>query len=250
MHLEEFAEGGSLLHRLDPRVKFITLMPFILLVAVLKGIELPLAGLMVSLVLVSIARLPLKKLMNRLLVVNTFVLLLWFFIPFSYPGRQLLSIGPLSLSQEGLLYVLSITIKTNAIVLATIAVLGTSEIFYLAHALLHLRIPEKLVYLFFFFYRYISVLHEEYTRLRRAMAIRCFHPKSNMHTYRSYAYLVGMLLVRSYERSQRIYQAMLCRGFQGRFPLVRHFRMTGKDILFLAVMISITIAMAIIARWL
>ncbi|NOY65084.1 MAG: cobalt ECF transporter T component CbiQ [Nitrospirae bacterium] len=247
MHLEEFAEGDSLLHRIDPRVKFITLMPFILLVAVLKGIELPLIGLIVSLVLVIIARLPLKKLINRLLVVNTFVLLLWLFIPFSYPGREIFSIGPLGLSQEGLLYVLSITIKTNAIVLATIAVLGTSEIFSLAHALLHLKMPEKLVYLFFFFYRYISVLHEEYTRLKRAMAIRCFHPETNMHTYRSFAYLVGMLLVRSYERSQRIYQAMLCRGFQGRFPLVRHFRLTGRDILFLTVMISITIAMAVIA---
>lgn len=245
MHLEEFAEGDSLLHRLDPRVKFITLMPFILLVAILKGIELPLIGLMVSLFLVIIARLPLNKLMNRLLVVNTFVLLLWLFIPFSYPGREIISIGPLSLSHEGLVYVLSITIKTNAIVLATIAILGTSEIFSLAHALLHLKMPEKLVYLFFFFYRYISVLHEEYTRLKRAMAIRCFHPKTNMHTYRSVAYLVGMLLVKSYERSQRIYQAMLCRGFQGRFPLVRHFRLTGMDILFLTVMTSITITMAI-----
>jgi cobalt/nickel transport system permease protein len=247
MHLEEFAEGDSLLHRLDPRVKFLTLMPFILLIAVVKGTMLPLFGLMVSLVLVTIARLPLKKLKNRLLVVNTFVLLLWFFIPFNYPGRQILSIGPLSLSQDGLIYVLSITIKTNAIVLATIAVLGTSEVFSLAHALLHLKIPEKLVYLFFFFYRYISVLHEEYTRLKRAMAIRCFHPKTNMHTYRSFAYLVGMLLVRSYERSQRIYQAMLCRGFQGKFPLVRHFRLTGRDVIFCTLMTSITLAMVILA---
>ncbi len=246
MHLEEFAEGASLLHRLDPRVKFITLMAFILLTAVVKGLGLPLYALAVSTVLVAVARLPLRKLVNRLAVVNIFVLLLWIFIPFSYPGKELFSLGPLTVSQEGLLYVLSITMKTNAIVLATIAILGTSEIFSLAHALVHLRMPEKLVHLFFFFYRYISVLHEEYIKLKRAMTVRCFTPGTNMHTYRSFAYLVGMLLVRSYERSQRIYQAMLCRGFDGRFPLIRHFALTGKDIIFCILMVSLTVSMAML----
>ncbi len=246
MHLEEFAEGTSLLHRMDPRAKILTLVPLVVVTALSRGLEAPLLSLAVSFLLTLIARLSFRGLLSRLLVVNTFVLLLWVFLPFSYHGREVFSIGPFTITREGLIYTLSITVKTNAIVLSTIAMLGTSEIFSIAHALLHLRAPQKLIYLFFFFYRYISVLHEEYTRLRRAMTVRCFSAGTGLHTYRSIAYLVGMLLVRSYERSQRIYQAMLCRGFDGTFPVVRHFRFTPRDGMFSLIMLLLTVAIMVI----
>ena len=248
MHLEEFAEGDSFFHRLDPRVKFITTIPYIFVIAVMKGINGPLSALIISLFMIAVSRISLKKLMGRLMVVNVFILFLWVFLPFSFPGEAVFSIGSLRATHEGLLYVLSITLKANAIVLATIALLGTSEVFSLAHALVHLKLPDKLIYLFFFFYRYISVLHEEYTRLRHAMLIRCFRPKTNMHTYRTYAYLVGMLIVKSYDRSQKIYNAMLCRGYTGRFPIISHFTLKRTDLSFGFLMGLITIILAIIAR--
>ncbi len=243
MHLEEFAEGGSFFHRLDPRVKLLTFIPYVMVIAVSQGIEIPAVGLALSSVMAVIAELKGKKLLNRLVVVNAFVLMLWLFIPFSYPGIEFFSMGPLSVSREGFLYTLSITMKTNAIVLATIAILGTSEVFSLAHAFVHLKAPSKLVHLFFFFYRYISVLHEEYTRLKRAMIMRSFRPGTNLHTYKSYAYLVGMLIVSSYERAQRIYNAMLCRGFTGRFPVIDHFSLRKSDIMFGLLMSVATLVM-------
>ena len=248
MHLEEFAEGDSFFHRLDPRVKFITTIPYIFVIAVMKGINGPLSALIISLFMIAVSRISLKKLMGRLMVVNVFILALWVFLPFSVPGEAVFSIGSLRATHEGFLYVLSITLKANAIVLATIALLGTSEVFSLAHALAHLKLPDKLIYLFFFFYRYISVLHEEYTRLRHAMLIRCFRPKTNMHTYKTYAYLVGMLIVKSYDRSQKIYDAMLCRGYTGRFPIISHFTLKKTDLSFGFFMGLITIILAIIAR--
>jgi len=246
MHLEEFAEGSSFLHRLDPRVKFLAIIPYVLVIAIMHGQEGPFAALLASTLLTALARLDMRKLLSRLVAVNVFVFLLWVFIPFSYPGETVFQLGPLTATREGILYVLSITLKTNAIVLATIAILGTSEIFSLAHALIHLKVPDKLVHLFFFFYRYITVLHEEYSRLKNAMLIRCFKAGTNMHTYRTYAYLVGMLIVRSYERSQRIYQAMLCRGFKGRFPVASHFRLRKGDVVFGLSMAVVTVMLAII----
>lgn len=229
MHLEEFAEGSTLLHRLDPRVKFVGAVPVIVITALSDGLRAPLLALLVSAAFAVSARLDAGKLLSRLAVINAFVVLLWVFLPFSYPGEALFSIGPLTATREGAMYALGITVKTNAIALMTIAVFGTSEVFALAHALVHLRAPVKLVYLFFFFYRYLSVLHAEYLRLRRAMAVRCFRAGTGLHAYRSYAYLAGMLLVRSYERSERIYRAMLCRGFHGHFPVISHFHLHGRD---------------------
>lgn len=248
MHLEEFAEGSTFLHRLDPRVKFITASPFIMAVSVMGGLRGPVFALFVSSLLALAARLHPKKLLGRLAAVNLFVLVLWLFLPFSVEGKTIFSIGQLRASSEGVLLVLSITLKTNAIVLATVSVFGTSEVFSLAHALVHLRAPGKLIHLFFFFYRYISVLHEEYLRLRRAMRLRGFKPATNMHTYRTFAYLVGMLIVRSHERSEGIYRAMLCRGFKDRFPVMRHFGLTPKDVLAGAGM-ALASALAIFAGW-
>jgi len=246
MHLEEFAEGNSFFHKLDPRVKFITVLPYIFVIAVMNGINAPLFALIISTVMVIISRINTKKLLGRLLAVNIFILILWIFLPFSYPGETVFEVGSLKGSREGFIYTLSITLKANAIVLATVAILGTSQVFSLAHALVHLKVPNKLVHLFFFFYRYISVLHEEYIRLRKAMLIRSFRARSNLHTYKTYAYLVGMLIVRSYERSQRIYNAMLCRGFKDRFPIMSHFKVKKADIFFIFFMTFITLLIGII----
>jgi|GEM_PF-5659417 len=59
------------------------------------------------------------------------------------------------------------------------------------NALSHMGIPDKLVHIFFFCFRYIHVIHEEYHRLAKAMKIRSFQARSDIHTYRTYAYLVG-----------------------------------------------------------
>lgn len=245
MHLEEFAEGNTLIHRLDPRVKILSAAPLALIVALMHGLSGPARGLALSVALVAVARLNIRKVLSRLAVVNVFVLMLWAFLPFTVPGKALFEIGPMAPTREGLLHAAGITLKTNAIVLATIALLGTSQVMNLAHALVHLRVPAKLVHLFFFFYRYLGVLHDEYSRLRTAMRVRAFKPRTSAHTYRSYAWLLGMLIVRSFERSQRIYQAMLCRGFHGHFPVLHHFHLRGADLAFGALM---ALAAAIVWR--
>ena len=240
MHLEEFAEGKSLIHSLDPRIKLLSLFPFIVVVAIAKGLTVPFVALMAGVNLILFSRLNLKALLNRLLAVNLFILFLWLILPFSVKGESIFTIGPLMATSEGISYALSITLKANAIVLSTIALVGTIPIFRLVHALRHLKAPEKLVNLFFFCYRYISVLHEDYSALYNAMKVRAFKPTTNVHTYRSYAYLIGMLVLKSYEHSEKIYQAMLCRGFKGKFPLLDHFtHITRKDFIFFVSMIFV-----------
>ncbi len=244
MHLEEFADGNTLIHRLDPRVKILAALPAALAVALMQGVAGPARGLALSVALVALARLDVRKVLGRLIVVNAFVLVLWAFLPFSRGGEEVFALGPLTATREGLIEAASITLKTNATVLLTIALLGTSQVMSLAHALVHMRFPAKLVHLFFFFYRYLGVLHEEYSRMRTAMRVRAFSPRTSSHTYRSYGWLLGMLLVRSFERSERIYRAMLCRGFHGHFPVLRHFRLGAADAAF-----AVLMAAAVLLVW-
>jgi len=144
------------------------------------------------------------------------------------------------------MYTLTITLKANAILLFTIALIGTTDVFKLAHALFHLKFPRKLVYLCMFMYRYLSVIHEEYDRLKNTVKVRSFHPGTNVNTLKTYAYMAGMLFVNSYERSERVYQALTLRGFRGDFPMLRHFYLHRVDVLFGVFMVITILARFVI----
>lgn len=245
---EEFSSGDSFVHRLDPRIKIIIAILFSIVVAVADRFPVLLLGLFFSICLIAIARLSIKKISYRLLIVNGFIFLLWIFLPFTFPGETLFSLGALNASRDGVMYALLITIKSNTIILTSIALLATSSITTLVHALRHLYIPDKLIHLFFFCYRYIYVIYFEYVRLTNAMKIRCFKPKTNMHTYRTYAYLVGMLLLKSYDRSEGVYKAMLCRGFKGKFWVLDHFSLKKSDMVS-GIMMFLYIIGLVILQW-
>jgi cobalt/nickel transport system permease protein len=229
MEMEEFAAGDSWVHKLDPRVKILITLIFSIVVALNNHVSMVTISLILPVSLIICARLDFRPLLVRLGIVNGFILFLWLFLPFTTPGEIIYTLGPLTVQREGIHQALLITVKSNSIVLMAIAMLGTSTIFTLVHALSHLYVPDKLVHLFFFCFRYIHVIREEYFRLSNAMKIRGFRPRTNMHTYRSYSYLVGMLLVRSFDRSARILQAMKCRGFRSRFYILHHYEMKSHD---------------------
>jgi cobalt/nickel transport system permease protein len=239
--VERFSEGDSFLHRLDPRIKICITLPYAFVIALSNRIPVSLTALIVALALLAAAGISARQVLKNLTMLLVFIALLWITMPLSIPGRTLFSAGPLSVSFEGVQRALSISIKSLSIVLLVIILLGTSTVFALVHGLSHLGLPKKLLYLTFLSYRYVHVVQHEYGRLRDAMKMRGFRPGTNLHTYRTYGHLIGMLLIRCYERSERIHQAMLCRGFHGDFYLLDHFQTHGRDILF---MIGMTLLLA------
>jgi len=231
---EAFLEADTFVHRLDPRVRVVAALALAVLVAVSGRLVVPGAALALAIGLAVAARLPAGATLKRLAGLNVFVLVLAAVLPLSVPGPAAFAVGPLAFSGAGLLQAAAIALKANAILLAVTALLSTMELSDLGHALHHLRLPDKLVHLLLFSVRYIEVLRHEYGRLLRAMRVRGFRPRTNRHTYRTIGYLVGMLLVRSVDRSERILAAMKCRGFKGRFYLLDHFRIRPSDTAFAA----------------
>lgn len=249
--IEKFAEGGSLLHRLDPRVKLLCAAILSVVVAVTYDTKILLLGLCFAVLLIITARLRIVLVLRRLLIANFFIFFLWLTLPFTTPGPALVRLGPLALTLEGVEKALMITVKTNAILITCIALLNTSRLRDLAHAALHLRVPKKLVLILFFCVRYIDVILAEYHRLVQAMKSRAFVPRADMRTYRAYAHLVGALLVRSYDRAERIYQAMLSRGFEGKFRLFSHFKLKPVDCALGAALLCFTAVLGLLqwAAW-
>jgi len=246
MDIEEFALGNSWVHRSDPRIKISVSLLFSVVVAVNSSLLASSLALIFPIILVIASRLDVKKVLIRMAVANGFILFLWLFLPFTFPGEVVYSLGPVDIHREGLLYALLLTVKSNAIVLTVIALLGTSPVFTLVHAMSHMWVPQKIVHLFFFCFRYIHVIHEEYHRLLNAMKVRGFRPRTNMHTYRTYAYLVGMLLVKSFDRSTRILDAMKCRGFKGKFYILHDYGMRRTDYALVAATVLFSLGLLVL----
>lgn len=234
---ELFAQGNSFLHRVDPRVKIIGAICYITTVALINSYISLICACLFSLALLIVARLPLLAVIKRILLVNGFTLFLWITLPLTYGGDHSYHFWSLTLSQEGIDLAARITLKTNTIILAIIALLTTSTIAHLGSALDRMRFPKKICFLLLYSYRYIFVIHQEYLRLLRAAKMRSFTPKTNLHTYKTYAYLFGMTLVKSYNRAQRVHQAMLLRGFNGRLVSLYRYDIGKTDIFFLCILI-------------
>jgi cobalt/nickel transport system permease protein len=234
---QAFDIGDSIIHRLDPRSKIIAACAFSAAVALADGFAAAALGFVFGPLFIFLARLPFKTVFFRILMVNGLILLLWLFLPFAYKGNSLFSIGPLVATREGVRYAGLICLKANAIITTLIALVATIPIFEVGKAMRRLYVPSKIVHLFLFTYRYIHVIYMEYQRIMRAVRIRGFRPRTNLHTYRTYAYLFGLLFLRSYERAQRVHAAMLCRGFNERFYDLSEFTFKRSDYSFMVGML-------------
>ncbi|WP_137702507.1 cobalt ECF transporter T component CbiQ [Marimonas lutisalis] len=222
------------LTRIDPRFRVVAAVAFAVVAVALSSITALVAAMALALALMGAARLPAGPTLKRMAAVDGFIILLVLMLPFTTPGVAAFSIGPLVASWAGIWTAVEIALTANAVILALMALVGTLEPVVMGHALHALRCPERLVQLLMFTIRYLSVLHDEYLRMRAAMRARGFRPATTRHTLRSYGYLVGMMLVRAIERSERILGAMKCRGFAGRFPMLETFRAGRADWIFAA----------------
>ena len=202
-------------------------------------------ALILSSILIAISRVSIKEVFSRMVIVNALILLLWLVLPFTFKGEILTRIGPFAVYLPGVVLAAQITLKSNAILLAFIALIATMSLATLGHAIHRMGVPEKIVHLLLMTYRYIFVIEQEYLRLIRAAKIRGFRPGTNSNTYRTYSYVIGMLFVRAAARAERVHQAMLCRGFNGKFYSLQEFQISFASWAFAIIMTAIIFALII-----
>jgi cobalt/nickel transport system permease protein len=233
---EPFVLGKSFVHQLDPRIRLVSAGVFSIVVALSRNFQVLIAAVLIAFVLVILAQLPAREILKRIILVNSFNVLLWLVLPLTFQGPDALTLGPFRIYNAGITMAAQITLKSNAILLALIALIATMNLSVLGNALDWLHVPDKIVHLLLMTYRYVFLIEQEYQRLIRSAQIRGFRAGSNLHTYRTYASIVGMLLVRSAVRADRIYKAMLCRGFKRKFYSLHEFKAGKHEWLFATAM--------------
>lgn len=226
--LDPYQERGSLIHQLDPRVKFVLTIVFILTVALTPHGAWPVYIILFSLILAIevLSEIGVGYVLKRASLALPFVLAALPVI-FTLEGQILarLPIGPwtLTIYQPGVERFISIALKSWISVQAAI-VLATSTPFpELLSAMRAVRIPRLLVAIFGLMWRYLFVLADETLRMIRARSSRSGESDqpglnkggSLFWRARVTGAMAGSLFLRAFERSDRIYTAMLSRGYNG-----------------------------------
>lgn len=174
-----------------------------------------LAFFLIVALLIAAARLPIRTVFLRSLIEIPFILFA-FLMPFFGTGPQVQILG-VNVYEAGLLAGLSIVAKGTLGVLIAIVLSATTTARELLFGLERLRIPLPLLNIAAFMLRYLNVINDEMTRMRVARLSRGFQ-ETGIKSWRVLAHSMGALFIRSYERGERVYLAMLARGFRGSIP--------------------------------
>lgn len=228
--LDRLSFGGTALHRLDPRAKVLATILFIVSVVSFGKYELSalIPYFIFPAVMISLGNLPLGFIVKKVLIIVPFVLLIGIFNPI-FDKEVLVRFGPVGIS-GGWISCASIVVRTMLTLGAALTLVGITGFPAICGALERLGMPRILAVQLLFLYRYIFVLTEEGVRTSRARELRTFGKRGfGMKTFGS---LVGHLLLRTWQRAERIHMAMLARGFVGEFHTRKEFRFGGRECLF------------------
>lgn len=237
-HLDINSKQATLWHSLAPRTRLLCILLIVFAIALTpngRWWTWAIYGLGV-LGVILLSRVTLPVLLKRVIVEFAFVGVVLLGTLFREGGEVLWSWGVLRITTVGLTVLGSVTLKALLSLLMLNVLTLTTSISALLNALVVLRVPPLLVAILASMYRYISVLMREFNAMRRAAACRNWSG-SDRWQRRVIGNMMGSLFIRTYDRGERVHQAMLARGYQG-VPVVKNVPSGGRrDILALTITI-------------
>ena len=248
--LDKYSATDSPVHRLHPLIKlfcYVVLMLAILWTSVYNPLQLWCIGIMLWVIIIA-SNLPPWYLIGKTLILLPLFIFLILLQPF-FKGESAMVrihvIFPFAITREGVNVALSISIKALLILWATITLLSTSRFPELLHALRMIRCPVVMIMVLSFIYRYIFLLINEMERQNTARRARLFQRQSPAWFFKTIIYLATSTLTRSFDRSERIYQAMCARGFHGQIYLLDARPLTSLDIMILVLFAGVVTGLMI-----
>jgi cobalt/nickel transport system permease protein len=230
--LDRLSYRDTPVHRLDPRAKVVATMLFAVAVVSFPRYEILslFPFFLFPVLLAAFADIPAGFLARKVVAVSPFAVFVGLFNPLFDPGTVAITPG-VSVS-AGWFSFASILVKFALTVTCALLLVATTSFPGICRGLRRLGVPALFVSQLLFLYRYLFVLMEEAMRVVRARDLRAFGNRGT--GARIFVRIAGTLFLRTVERSERIYGAMLARGFQGEVPSMRQEAFRASDALFVS----------------
>ncbi|MDA8234407.1 MAG: cobalt ECF transporter T component CbiQ [Clostridia bacterium] len=242
----------SPLGRIDARVKTIVALGFVVITATMQSHLALLAALLLMVAVAVVARLSVRVFFKRLAWLIPFAGVMVVVFPFVIPGTPLgqmdAGLFTLTATAEGLEKAILLLLRVLNGVLALTVLTTTTKFKDLLEALNHLKVPTIFTQLMEFTVRYFFVLGDEYKRMQTARKARGFEAGSvfSRKTYQALGELVAVLFMRSYERGDRVFLAMLARGYGGHNHCCGHCRIQRADLYWGAAVMVLPVGLKIL----
>lgn len=252
--LEAYVGLNSPLHRWTPRLKVVSLGLLMFAFAAVQHLWLLPIMLGITALLYGFSQLPFSFLRSRLCYPGLLILSVVLVLPFASGQTVLWQWGPLMLRQEGLAAMVLVVGRFVSILTLGFVLLGTTPFLTLVRVLRTLRLPLILVDMILLTYRYLYEIADTLATMQQSMRLRGFgHQRRrwlrlDLTALRQVATLLGTLLIRSYEQSERIYQAMRLRGY-GRWraaPIVAQEPIDPGSLVLTGLVVAIAILFVVI----
>ena len=208
--------------RLDPRVKLISLAGFIFIMASSNSIAALLLGMVFIVLLGMLAGVSFTLFTKRLFWILPFGGAMAVILPFVVSGtviaRAHLGVLEVQMSYEGLVRAILLTLRMGLGIFAVTLLVATTGLGRLMFGLRQMRVPNVFVAIIEFTVRYINVLLDELKTMslaRKARGFEAGHSLLHKRTFITLGSQVGVLFMRAGSRGERVYQAMLARGYCG-----------------------------------
>lgn len=209
--LEQFARRDLWMNRLHPGLKILVTFLYIILLTSMRKYDLGQVLMfgIYPILMFSLVDIPYKAIGSKLIIPAFLSISLGIFNPL-FDREVMMMIGSLGIS-GGVISFVTLLVKAIFTISATLLLVSTTTIEGLGRGLAFYRIPSRLIMLLLLMYRYIGVLLNEVSRTMEAYQLRATSSKA-LHIS-AWGSLVGQIMIRSYRRSEEIYNAMLLRGY-------------------------------------
>jgi cobalt/nickel transport system permease protein len=191
IQIDKYARRNSIIHKINSHVKFIALFLILIFISLTQNNKVILITLGSIITILAITKIPFKFYLKRIMLCIPFIICILFI-----PKEQ----------------AITLILKATTSILTVIAYTSTTTFSKIKHTLKLFKVPDLFIQMLTFFHRYMFTLTETIAKMKIAKNSRCFNKKQTLH-YKPTAKMIGNLLVRSYDQSQRTYHAMLARGF-------------------------------------
>ena len=225
----------SPIHRLDPRAKIIGLFGVTVVAVTTPLAAWPVfAACALTLVAVAVtARVPAAIVWRRARVVLPLILFVAAFLPFFRSGGAAHHLGPFTVSDAGLAVLATVALKATIGTVSAVLLGATTTFPAVLRGLEAMHMPRLFTLIAAFMYRYLFVIVEEVQRMRAALAARAYRPRHALQAA-AIGRASSALFVRTYGRGERVYLAMLARGYRGTMPALTPLALTRTDVAFAA----------------
>jgi cobalt/nickel transport system permease protein len=241
-------DPASPVHRLDPRAKIAGLVS-----VTVVAVSAPLAAwpvfVVCALVLALVtllARVRARDIWRRARFVLPLVIAAALLIPLFRKGGESWSLGPLTLHEAGLETFAAVVAKATIGTVAAVLLGATTSFPAVLRGLEALRVPRVLILIAAFMYRYLFVIVEEVGRMRAALAARGYRPRNALHAG-ALGRVATALFLRTYSRGERVYVAMLARGYNGRMPRLVPLAFGRADAVFVVAVLAALVPLRVVA---